>query len=447
MANVHPIFPHPRRHDQCSASGALAVDGNAQNRYTTHAPPMTAQIRVFLIPFVTFCFIFGSAAAIIAYGRGYRISHDGTIKPTGLMVVQSDPSGAQIIIDDTVKTATQATLTLPPGFYNVTVAKDGFQSWSKRMKVQGEVVAKVEALLLPTNPSLTAITTSGVVNPALSPDGSKLAYIIPKSPAATPSSLLAATKPGIWVLDLIDKPLGLNRDARQIAQSGAIDFSNATLQWSPDNEELLVTLSPTAHYRINLSQSDTIVTPVENIKLLQSEWKQIKEQRQSEQFLTVPKRFTDMATASAKLLAFSPDETKILYEATAAASLPPIIVPPVIGANPTPETRTITAGTIYVYDIKEDRNYLISPSPTASRGGQTPQSSLHWLPSSRHLLIATGGKIEIMDYDGTNRRTAYAGPFWDSFAVPWASGGKIVILTNLNSPASAVNNLYVVNLK
>jgi len=52
-----------------------------------------------------------------------------------------------------------------------------------------------------------------------------------------------------------------------------------------------------------------------------------------------------------------------------------------------------------------------------------------------------------MDYDATNRRTAYAGPFWDSFAVPWASGGKLVILTNLNPSASAVNNLYVVNLK
>lgn len=52
-----------------------------------------------------------------------------------------------------------------------------------------------------------------------------------------------------------------------------------------------------------------------------------------------------------------------------------------------------------------------------------------------------------MDYDGANKRTAYAGPFWDSFAVPWVSGGKLVILTNLNSAASAVNNLYIVNLR
>jgi len=153
---------------------------------------MAAKIRSFLIPFVTVCIILATAGAIIAYGRGYRLHTDGSVQPTGLIVLQSDPSGAQIIIDGKVKTATQATLTLTPGWYDVTIAKDGFQSWQKRMKVQGEVVAKGEALLLPTNPSLTALTTTGVVNPSLSPDGSKLAYVIP-DPTATTSASLRST--------------------------------------------------------------------------------------------------------------------------------------------------------------------------------------------------------------------------------------------------------------
>src|SRR3989344_5547228 len=161
---------------------------------------MTAKIQSFLIPFVTVCIILGVAVAIIAYGRGYRLHTDGSVQPTGLIVLQSAPSGAQIIIDDKIKTATQATLTLPPGWYNITITKEGFQPWHKRMKVQGEVVAKADALLLPTNPSLTALTASGVVNPSLSPDGSKLAYVIPDSTATT-SAALATTKPGVWVLD------------------------------------------------------------------------------------------------------------------------------------------------------------------------------------------------------------------------------------------------------
>lgn len=416
---------------------------------------MYTKIRSFLIPFVTVCIILGVAAAIIAYGRGYRLGMDGSVKPTGLIVLQSDPSGAQIIIDDKIKTATQATLTLPPGWYNVTIAKDGFQPWQKRMKVQGEVVAKVEALLLPTNPSLTALTATGVVNPSLSPDGSKLAYVIPDSTATTSASL-PNTRPGVWVLDLVDKPLGLNRDARQVAKSGAINFSKATLTWSPDSNEVLATLSPTAQYVLNAQQTTTLPVPVPNIKLLQNDWNDIKEQRLQDQLVTVPPEFTDMASASAKIISFSPDETKILYEATASGTLQSVIIPPLIGANPTEEMRSVNVGSVYVYDIKEDRNYFVTkvaavaPTPAAKNSKVPPvdiANALHWLPTSRHLVIISHDKVEIMDYDATNRRTAYAGPFWDSFAVPWASGGKLIILTNLNSAASAVNNLYIVNLR
>ncbi len=419
---------------------------------------MATKIRSFLIPFVTFCIILATAGAIIAYGRGYRLHTDGSVQPTGLIVLQSDPSGAQIIIDGKVKTATQATLTLPPGWYDVTIAKDGFQSWQKRMKIQGEVVAKGEALLLPTNPSLTALTATGVVNPSLSPDGSKLAYVIPDTTATTSASL-PNTRPGVWVLDLVDKPLGLNRDARQIAKSSAVNFSKATLTWSPDNKEILATLSSNAHYLLVADQSNDLPLPVSNIKLLQTTWQSIKEQRTKEQLVTVPRLFTDTATAAAKLISLSPDETKILYEATASAVLPQIITPPLIGTNPTEESRTLTPGTIYVYDVKEDRNYPVAkisqifpqPSPATRVPALKPTYDvaqvLHWLPTSKHLVVVEKDKVGIMDYDGANKRTAYAGPFWDSFAVPWVSGGKLVILTNLNSAASAVNNLYIVNLR
>lgn len=385
----------------------------------------------FLIPFITVGIIFGVAIAIIAYGRGYRVATDGTVKTTGLMVVQSEPSGAQIIVDTVLKTATQATLTLAPGWYNITVTKDGFQPWNKRVKVQGEVVAKIEALLIPTNPNLTALTTTGVLNPTLSPDGSKLAYVIPAT-----SSASLATRPGIWVLDLIDKPLGLNRDAKQIAQNSSVNFSKAALTWSPDNKQILARLSPTSNFVLDATTLNPSPQPIVNIKLLQSDWQKIKDQRGKEQFVTVPKLFTDVASSSARIVSFSPDETKILYEATASATILPIIEPPLIGTNPTEETRALTPGNVYIYDMKEDRNYFI---------GQP--EIFHWLPTSRHLVIVAKDRVEIMDYDGTNRRTAYAGPFWDAFAVPWASGGKLVILTNLNSAASAVNNLYVVNLK
>jgi hypothetical protein len=400
---------------------------------------MIAKFRSVFISFVIVCVILGTAFTIIAYGRGYRIDLTNlAVNSTGLVVIQSEPNGAQIIIDGKLKTATPATLTLKPGSYTITVAKDGFQSWEKHIKVQGEVVNKIDALLLPTNPSLAALTASGIVSPALSPDGSKLAYIVPETITTASSSPTLATKPGIWILDLVDKPLGFNRDAREITVSDTIDFSLATLSWSPDNKQLLATLpKPVAYYVFDVDQLTLNPQQIFDIKTIQNDWKSIKDQHEKEQLSTLPKLFTDVATTSAQILAFSPDETKILYQASRSASVPIIKIPRLLGPNSTEEIRTLKTGYTYVYDIKEDRNYLVS----------TAKSTPQWLPTSRHLVLVSKNTVEIMDFDGINRHTAYVGPFWDSFAVPWASGGKIVILTNLNTQASAVNNLYIVNLK
>lgn len=406
---------------------------------------MISKIVSTLLPIVTVCIIAITAVAVIAYGRGYRFDFGKKVlNSTGLVVIQSDPSGAQITIDGKLKSATQATITLPPGSYTIAIAKEGFQPWEKRVKVQGEVVNKIEALLIPANPSLTALTVSGVISPTLSPDGSKVAYVVPDQPQATISSTISATRPGIWVLDLVDKPLGLNRDARQIAQSNGVDFTKAALSWSPDSKEILVTTPTGTSYLLDTEKLNTTLPPV-TIKTVQTEWQTAKEQRRKEQLATIPVAFTNVASTSASIIALSPDETKILYEATGAATLPQIITPPLIGTNPTEETRTIKSHNVYVYDVKEDRNYLVIP-PSLLTESTDVASVLRWLPTSRHLVLVVKDKIQIMDYDGTNRRTAYAGPFWDSFAAPWASGGKLVILTNLN-PQASINNLYVVNLK
>lgn len=424
---------------------------------------MFATFRSFLITFVTLCFIIGTALAIIAYGRGYRFDFTNrALNSTGLVVVQSDPSGAQIFVNKELKTATQATLTLSPGWYDIVISKEGFQPWKKYVKVQGEVVNKIDALLIPINPSLTALTVSGVVDPTLSPDGTKLAYIVPDQPQATLSGVLLPTRPGVWILDLIDKPLGLNRDARQISQSNGVDFSNATLAWSPDSKQILATRTNGTSYLLDTDKLN-VTLPVVSVATVDEEWQTLKDQREKEQLATIPPAFIDVASESARILALSPDETRILYEATAPAVLPQILKPAIIGVNSTEEIRTLKPGDVYVYDIKEDRNYRLltsaafapTPTPTVAKI-KKPQISpprfdvssiLRWLPSSRHLVLVAKDRVQIMDYDGTNVRTAYAGPFWDSFAVPWASGGKVVILTNLNSQAFEVNNLYVVNLR
>ncbi|KKW09815.1 MAG: hypothetical protein UY49_C0037G0001, partial [Microgenomates group bacterium GW2011_GWC1_49_7] len=110
--------------------------------------------------FVTVCAILAAAVAVIAYGRGYRLDlKKSTLRPTGLISTASDPIGAQVFVDNILKTATNNSFGIDPGFYTVRISKEGYIPWEKQIRVQGEVVSQASAFLFPTNPSLSPITT------------------------------------------------------------------------------------------------------------------------------------------------------------------------------------------------------------------------------------------------------------------------------------------------
>jgi hypothetical protein len=431
------------------------------------------KLRDILIPFLTVSSILIVSGAIIAYGRGYRLDTIGkTIKPTGLLAATSDPTGAQILVEGKLKNATNTTINIGPGWYKVAIAKEGYQTWEKNLRIQGEVVTRADAYLFPVSPSLSAITTAGVKSPVMSQDGAKLAYIIPNAPPATDSSQLV-NRAGIWVLDLTERPLGLNRDARQITKSEFPDFSSAILNWSPDSKELMVMVqNPVSkiisYYRLDAGKLNDFPERIADPTIVENEWNELSIIKEAEKLTILKKEAAESLKPLMKVLSFSPDETKILYEATSSGTIPPIIVPPMIGTNPTEEARTVKPGFLYVYDIKEDRNYALGdkysytfpkpiPTPVPKRGVTpvvaSPFDTYHsplpvqWLPTSRHLIITNKDKIEAMDFDGTNRKMLYAGPFWDSFVVPWSNASKLLILTTLNPIASSLPNLYAVNLR
>jgi dipeptidyl aminopeptidase/acylaminoacyl peptidase len=393
------------------------------------------------ITILTVCIILFVSGLIIVYGRGYRFNaKEKSFGSTGLMSVTSDPTGAAITIDNKKVGATNTTVTIKPGWYTVNISKEGYQSWEKKIRVQGEVVVSTHAVLFPTNPSLSAITTAGVASPILSPDGSKLAFTMPTTLDATNGADLV-DRGGVWILDLIDKPLGLNRDAKQLIKAKALDTTNATLTWSPDSKLLLVdvpTKRSVSSYLLETDRLNDYAKPLYEKETTMKEWAEQKLIKEKEKLLTLSPHITTIATSSMNIISFSPDENKILYEATKSATIPQIIIPGLLGTNSTEETRTIIPKTLYVYDIKEDKNYPI---------GMSKDPVLQWLPNGRQLLTAGNNKIDVIDYDGTNRKTVYAGPFWDSFVAPWTNASKLIILTNLNPSASTLPNLYAVNIK
>jgi hypothetical protein len=352
-----------------------------------------------------------------------------SLKPTGLISATSDPVGAQVLVDDTLKTATNNSFNIDPGYYTIRITKESYIPWEKKVRVQGEVVSQIDAFLFPTNPSLSPLTTLGIVNPTLSPDGAKVAYAIP-SPVA---------RAGLWYYELSEGPLGRNRDPIQIDQNSTFDFKKSTIAWSPDTTQLLVE-NTSASRLYTLGKPNTFADVTITRKTLLADWDAAKIDTEKQKLAAFKPAIVNMATSSAKIISFSPDETKILYEATASATISQVIVPPLIGTNSTTEDRNIKPGKLYVYDSREDKNYFLLDKKEIS-------GAVHWFPTSKHLLLTLKGKIDIMEYDRTNWVTIYSGPFVDDFVAPWSNGSRIIILTNLNGDALTLPNLYTVNLR
>lgn len=389
-----------------------------------------------------FSFLAISTILVVIYGKGYRFNLKGNsaiLSGTGLLVATSSPDGAQVLINGHLTTATDNTINLAPGSYEIKIVKEGYFSWEKNITIKKEVVSKADALLLPKAPKLESITNIGILNPIIDPSGTKIAYLVASQ---------SAIKNGIYILDMTSKPiLTLQSASTQIANDIQDYFSASTIQWSPDSKELLVTtgesIKTTYLLETNgLNQNPKDVT--ETIASVNANWDKLKTEKQKALMDSLPKKLKNVVIENFNILEWSSDETKILYEASKSAEISLIINPPLIGTNSTAQVRKIKKGEIYVYDIKEDRNYKILDS-IPKKDDNSPLS-LMWYPDSKHLIYVNNKRINIMEYDATNQTTVYAGPFVNGYVFPWPDATKLVILTDLGNP-SITPNLYTIGLK
>lgn len=380
-------------------------------------------------------FIAVSALAflIIKLAQGYKPDFaTKTLKPTGLLVATSEPDGAQILVNGRLKSATNTTLNLPPGEYEIEIKKDGFFSWQKTLTLKKELVVQTDTYLFTAYPNLKVLTFTGASEPLLSPDSQKVAFKVTKA---------SADKQGIWVLDISDRPLSLNREPRQILKTPAVagrDFSQAEYEWSPDSKQLLVTLGK-ENFLVDVSRlnpSTLLVDVSQNLRMIKNQWQSEEKIRREAKFGELPEKLQAAIQAAVTDIQFSPDETKILYTATASATIPQKLIPPLPAASTQKESRELEPGKLYVYDLKEDRNFAI----TAPAESQTS-----WFSTSKHIFVVQNDKISIAEYDNTNWIDVYTGPFENTFAFPFASGTQILVLTSIgqNTPS----NLYAISLR
>lgn len=407
-------------------------------------------IKNFLYSIGILAFIGLIATVVILYGRGYRFNlQQKSITPTGILSVSSVPEGASVWLDGKLITATNGSISYKPGWYTLRIGKEGYQSWEKKVRIQGEVVTRADALLIPNNPSLRTLTLTGIYHPVLSPTGDKVAFIVPVEEASF--SAKPQPKRGVWVMELKNGPLGGKSEPKAVYQSDIIkDWSQSSLIWSPDEKQILLKFITLENKKelvnsVLLLNSDIFNIFPQNVTLtwqnVLADWKSARDSQNTDILESLPKTVNNFLETSASDIHLSPDDGKIMYIATRSAALSLVINPPLIGGNSTVEIRNVTPDKLYIYDIKEDKNYFIADTKTFS-----VQDAVKWYSDSKHIIMIEKASIYIIDYDGTNKRALYSGPFEDNIVYPWTTPGKVVILTNFNKPNS-LSNFYEIDLR
>jgi len=262
--------------------------------------------------------------------------------------------------------------------------------------------------------------------------------------------------------------------------SGQINWDKATFVWSPDGSQIMAIIGlpnePIAAYLL-ASDRFTAVSQLRNtviqLPITLEKWQQQWTELSGLSLTKLPEELQKIATQSAKMVAFSPDEKKFFYAATSDGVIKDNLLPHPPARSTQKEERTLTPGKVYVYDLEDDTNFALldlskvaapTPTPTGkpgrnSKGTQAVNKTallveqyrekvslpIHWLADSKHLVFIEDSQVKVIEIDGTNKQTVFSGPFLNGFIFPSADGTRLVVLTSLH--ADLPPNLYGVKIR
>jgi PEGA domain-containing protein len=370
--------------------------------------------------------------------RGYRINLKKGIvlTPTGLISATSTPKSASVFINDRLVTATDDTINLPPGEYEIKISKDGFLTWRKNLLVKKEIVAQTDAHLFRSAPILEPLSLSGAINPQLSPDKNKIVFSVASASATTDNGLYLAE------LNSNTLPIG-SRSTSKLLRSNTIlvDWTQATdYQFSPDSSQVIVSFK-NANYLIDLNTNlsgKPLYDITAQLPIIQKQWSDLEQEIIKTKLQNVPEQVTAfISTESSSHVQPYNSKDKVLYLATISGQLENNIITPPPSQSDQPQQRQIEAGNYYIYDIKQDTNFLI--------GSTDDIKNPFWLPASNHIIFIQDDQIKVMEYDNTNLLTLFAGDFDKNLVAPLNDGQKLVTLTS--AYLGAQPNLYTIGIR
>lgn len=430
-----------------------------------------------MILFATFAITF---IAIVAYARGYRLNFGKQeVTSTGIIVATSAPDAAKIYLNGAFYGVTNSNISLSPGDYHVELKKDGYSSWSTDLKLKGELVVRADGILFPQNPSLSPLTSLGIVKAFYFEKSNKVILLADSGERGDVPAELA--KDGVYFLDNARRQLSLFNPlkllvAKRLFPTG-INLADVTITMSPDQKEMLFTLGERTYLLSTTDETKELLDVTNSKQAVLNVWKTKQDADLKKILETFKKPFPLIASESFNIISFSPDETKLLYVAKKDATIPKILKPGLVSTNQTAQSRQLISGHVYVYDKKEDRNYEITlpqsfaglittttPTPrllrsyspilpTSSSSPSSPlllspslYSKLIWFPDSAHLIMREDSKIAIVDYDNTNKQTVYSGPIENDF-LSVTGDGRLLILANLNPQTNKLPDVYAVGIR
>ena len=422
--------------------------------------------------------------AIIAYSRGYRVNiWKNEVTSNGLVAVTSSPKGAKIFIDGDLKGVTDTTVYLQPGTYNFTIIKDGYFTWKKIITVKGEIVHSVDATLYPINSSLNPLTNIGVVRSIKFGIGEQKALIFSKknAPGEEEEQFIEPTsaqekKDGLFVFDPNVRAVTLFSSLTSLAEYDAfpvdLDPSSVAVVFSPNYDQAILFSMSEEQYKawnnergvlrteflpqssypndyssaflISLNTYNTEPLDVtDSAPILIDAWTQKKVANLDALLSGYKKTLANFLKSNTVLIDISQDKNRIMYVATAEAKLSKILKKPLIGSNQTQDIRETKPQALYVYDIKEDKNYQVFDDYQKDIK-ELNMIFLH--PNSKNIVYGVEDGISISDYDGINEQRLYSGPFNKNF-LAISNDGRLIILTSLNISQNTAGDLYAIGIR
>ncbi len=125
-----------------------------------------------LIFFLIFLIV---SPVILLYANGDIVGSGWTLLSTGGIYVNASPTGSDIYLNSKLKDTTSffsknlVIKSLRAGIYEIKVTKDGYYSWSKKVKVQNNIVSEANVFMLPVKIDKREITkyiaSSTIKNP------------------------------------------------------------------------------------------------------------------------------------------------------------------------------------------------------------------------------------------------------------------------------------------